>query len=69
MHRWLDFAGGLLVGFGLAAYVFVAFFAYMLHHMFIIGINQPFVAVVLLSLPAFSILMGIATMSLRRRPA
>jgi hypothetical protein len=69
MHRWLDFAGGLLVGFGLAAYVFVAFFAYMLHHMFIIGINQPFVAVVLLSLPAFSILFGIAMMTLRKRSA
>jgi hypothetical protein len=69
MHRWLDFAGGLLMGFGLAAYVFLAFFAYMLHHMFILGINQPFVAVVFLSLPAFSILLGIAVMTLQKRAA
>lgn len=74
MRRWLDFAGGLLVGFGVAIYALYAYIWIacrpLLNYMFIRGISLPFEGmIVFLSVPAFSILFGVAIVTVRKRPA
>jgi hypothetical protein len=67
MGRGSSFVGGLLVGFGLAAYVFGTWFWWVLHRMFIMGVTSWVTVVVMLGCPGLMIVLGLVLAGRRKR--
>ena len=63
------FAGGILTGLGLSAYVFGLWIWWMLHRMFIMGVSRPRILTAIVLLPAAVIAIGIWLASYGRKQA
>jgi len=59
MRRWMQFLSGVLVGLGIAAYLFSWLIFNLIHHMFIIGVSHWSVAILLILFPAIIVVAGL----------
>jgi hypothetical protein len=67
MGKGSSFVGGLLVGFGLAAYVFGTWFWWVLHRMFFMVATSWLTVGVMLASPGLLIVLGLVLARHRKR--